>query len=55
MSHILKKKQYLSKFFKVPLKDIGDSHVQYFYTNDKRMCCNFNNLKPFFDNIEPYE
>jgi len=47
------RKKYISDIFH-DKERIDDDHIKYFYTKYPDMCCNFKDIKPFFDGIEPF-
>lgn len=49
----MNKKQYISEIFNDNEK-IKDDHLKYFYTKYPNMCCDFKDIKPFFDDIKPF-
>ena len=50
-----KKKKYIANIFKINESNLKNNQIKYFYTKRNELCCNFKNLKPFFNDIEEYE
>ena len=49
----MNRKQYISEIFNNKEK-IEDYQLEYFYTKYPNMCCDFKDIKPFFDDIKPF-
>ena len=47
------RKKYISEIFN-DKELIGKDHIEYFYTKYPNMCCNFKDIKPFFNDIAPF-
>lgn len=52
----MEKKKYLNQNLKkLRNEKIKDINIDDYYIDDKKLCCNFNNLKPYADNIGKFE
>lgn len=48
-------RQYISNIFKIDEKILHNNQLNYYYTKYPNVCCNIKNLKPYLDNIKPYQ
>lgn len=48
-------RQYISNIFKIDEKILHNNQLNYYYTKYPNVCCNVKNLKPYLDNIKPYQ
>lgn len=47
--------KYISNLFKIDKNTLHNNQINYYYTKYPNVCCNIKNLKPYMDNINPYQ